>query len=189
MQGAGTAIGELPPYFMARAGISQYIRLDIPVHVHHVRYISVLFLWVLLDFYFSMSELLKLELAFSSYVLKKKKILFLQAQVVRVSQTFSTAFKKAQQKKSPYPVKWSLKRNLTVQSILKYIHISLFPTARLSGTDPDDEELEEVEELERLTSLKNQSLWTKIKKVILDLVERVGFFGILVCASVSTVNM
>ncbi|XP_073257303.1 vacuole membrane protein 1-like isoform X2 [Porites lutea] len=56
--------------------------------------------------------------------------------------------------------------------------------ARLSGTDPDDEELEEVEELERLTSLKNQSLWTKIKKVILDLVERVGFFGILVCASV-----
>lgn len=56
--------------------------------------------------------------------------------------------------------------------------------ARLSGTDPGDEELEEVEELERLTSLKNQSLWTKIKKVILDLVERVGFFGILVCASV-----
>ena len=57
--------------------------------------------------------------------------------------------------------------------------------ARLSGTDPDDEELEEVEELERLTSLKDQSLWTKLKKVVLDLVERVGFFGILVCASVS----
>lgn len=56
--------------------------------------------------------------------------------------------------------------------------------ARLSGTDPDDEELEEVEELERLTSLKDQSLWTKLKKVVLDLVERVGFFGILVCASV-----
>lgn len=91
MQGAGTAIGELPPYFMARAGISQYIKLGIPVHVHHVHYISVLFLWVLLDFYFSMSELLKLELAFSSYVLKK--ILFFQAQV---SQIFSTAFKKAQ---------------------------------------------------------------------------------------------
>ena len=44
---------------------------------------------------------------------KKKKILFLQAQVVHVSQTFSTAFKKAQRKqKSPYSVKWSLKRNL-----------------------------------------------------------------------------
>ena len=81
------------------------------------------------------------------------------------------------------------KTQLTEQSILKYIHISLFPTARLSGTDPDDEELEEVEELERLTSLRNQSLWTKIKKIILDLVERVGFFGILVCASVSTVNV
>lgn len=46
-----------------------------------------------------MSERLKLELAFSSFVLKKK-ILFLQAQVVHVSQTFSTAFKKAQQKKN-----------------------------------------------------------------------------------------
>ncbi|KAK2558269.1 Vacuole membrane protein 1 [Acropora cervicornis] len=56
--------------------------------------------------------------------------------------------------------------------------------ARLSGNDPDDEELEEVEELERLTSLKDQSLWTKLKKCVLDLVERVGFFGILVCASV-----
>ena len=30
----------------------------------------------------------------------EKKILFLQAQVVHVSQTFSTAFKKAQQKKN-----------------------------------------------------------------------------------------
>ena len=88
-------------------------------------------------------------------------------------------------KKSPYFVKWSLKRNL---SIKVHTHFSISP-ARFSGTDPDDEELEEVEELERLTSLKNQSLWTKIKKVILDLVERVGFFGILVCASVSTVNM
>ena len=56
----------------------------------------------------------------------------------------------------------------------------------MSGNDPDDEELEEVEELERLTSLKDQSLWTKLKKCVLDLVERVGFFGILVCASVSS---
>ena len=83
----------------------------------------------------------------------------------------------------------TLLNGLFTEQVLKYTHISLFPPARLSGSDPDDEELEEVEELERLTSLKNQSLWTKIKKVILDLVERVGFFGILVCASVSTVNM
>ena len=61
----------------------------------------------------------------------------------------------------------------------------LFSSARLSGEDPDDEELEEVEELERMTSLANQSLWTRLKKMVLDLVERVGFFGILVCASVS----
>ena len=68
-----------------------------------------------------------------------------------------------------------------------YTNRWFFYTARLSGTDPDDEELEEVEELERLTSLKDQSLWTKLKKVVLDLVERVGFFGILVCASVSNI--
>ena len=61
----------------------------------------------------------------------------------------------------------------------------VFSSARLSGTDPDDEELEEVEELERLTSLADQSLWTRLKKMVHDLVERVGFFGILVCASVS----
>lgn len=61
----------------------------------------------------------------------------------------------------------------------------LFSSARLSGEDPDDEELEEVEELERMTSLANQSLWTRLKKMVLDLVERVGFLGILVCASVS----
>lgn len=71
--------------------------------------------------------------------------------------------------------------------LIWYIH--LFSSARLSGTDPDDEELEEVEELERLTSLANQSLWTRLKKMVLDLVERVGFFGILVCASVSKTTM
>ena len=92
MQGAGTAIGELPPYFMARAGI---------ISIYQTRYTCTCTLYlcpifvVLLDFYFSMSERLKLELAFSSFVLKKKKIMFLQAQVVHVSQTFSTAFKKA----------------------------------------------------------------------------------------------
>ena len=60
-----------------------------------------------------------------------------------------------------------------------------FLLARLSGSDPDDEELEEVEELERLTSVADQDLWTRAKKFVHDLVERVGFFGILVCASVS----
>ena len=72
-------------------------------------------------------------------------------------------------------------KNLPIDFCMYFVCIS----ARLSGTDPDDEELEEVEELERLTSLANQSLWTRLKKMVLELVERVGFFGILVCASVS----
>lgn len=57
-------------------------------------------------------------------------------------------------------------------------------TARLSGIEPDDEELEEIEELERMNSTADQDIWTRVKKFIHDLVERVGFFGILVCASV-----
>ncbi|XP_031560842.1 vacuole membrane protein 1-like isoform X2 [Actinia tenebrosa] len=56
--------------------------------------------------------------------------------------------------------------------------------ARLTGVEPDDEELNEVEELERMTSAAGQDIWTRTKKFIHDLVERVGFFGILVCASV-----
>ncbi|EDO42085.1 predicted protein [Nematostella vectensis] len=56
--------------------------------------------------------------------------------------------------------------------------------ARLSGVEPDDEELDEVEELERMTSAAGQDLWTKAKKFVHDFVERVGFFGILICASV-----
>lgn len=48
----------------------------------------------------------------------------------------------------------------------------------------DDEDLEEVEKLEELESAKELDLWTRIKKGILDLVQRMGFFGILVCASV-----
>ena len=50
----------------------------------------------------------------------------------------------------------------------------------------DDEDLEEVEKLEELQSGKELDFWTRIKKGILDLVQRVGFFGILVCASVIT---
>lgn len=56
--------------------------------------------------------------------------------------------------------------------------------ARLSGVEFDDEDLEEVEKLEELKSAKELDLWTRIKKGIFDLVQRMGFFGILVCASV-----
>lgn len=55
----------------------------------------------------------------------------------------------------------------------------------MSGIEPDDEELDEIEELERMTSAAGQDIWTRAKKFVHDFVERVGFFGILVCASVS----
>jgi hypothetical protein len=54
----------------------------------------------------------------------------------------------------------------------------------LSGVELDDEDLEEVEKLEELESAKELDLWTRVKKAIFDLVQRMGFFGILVCASV-----
>ena len=56
--------------------------------------------------------------------------------------------------------------------------------ARLSGVELDDEDLEEVEKLEELESAKELDLWTRVKKGIFDLVQRMGFFGILVCASI-----
>lgn len=56
--------------------------------------------------------------------------------------------------------------------------------ARLSGVDLDDEDLEEVEKLEELESAKELDLWTRTKKGIFDFVKRMGFFGILVCASI-----
>lgn len=38
--------------------------------------------------------------------------------------------------------------------------------------------------LEELNSAKELDLWTRIKKSIFDFVQRMGFIGILVCASV-----
>lgn len=63
--------------------------------------------------------------------------------------------------------------------------------ARLSGYDPDDEtetDLKELEELERKLKNKEQmTLMEKLKVSIEMVVERVGFLGILACASVSCV--
>lgn len=61
--------------------------------------------------------------------------------------------------------------------------------ARLSGYDPDDEtetELKELEDLER--KLKNKEQMTIIERLkvsVEQVVEKVGFLGILACASVS----
>lgn len=57
--------------------------------------------------------------------------------------------------------------------------------ARLSGYDPDDEEMAEFEELQRLKERpEDMSFIDRAKLSIEKLVERVGFFGILACASI-----
>lgn len=62
--------------------------------------------------------------------------------------------------------------------------------ARLSGYDPDDEEMAEFEELQRLKDRpEDMSFIDRAKLSVEKLVERVGFFGILACASVSSVKI
>lgn len=57
--------------------------------------------------------------------------------------------------------------------------------ARLSGYDPDDEEMAEFEELQRLKERpEDMSFLDRAKLSVEKLVERVGFFGILACASI-----
>lgn len=59
--------------------------------------------------------------------------------------------------------------------------------ARLSGHDPDDEEMAEFEELQRLKDRPEEMSWLDRAKLSVEkLVEKVGFFGILACASVSS---
>ncbi|XP_023688805.1 vacuole membrane protein 1 isoform X1 [Paramormyrops kingsleyae] len=55
--------------------------------------------------------------------------------------------------------------------------------ARLSGTEPDDEDYEEFEEmLEQAESA--QDFATRAKLAVQKMVQKVGFFGILACASI-----
>eukprot|EP00794_Sanderia_malayensis_P014085 gene14085-15556_t len=53
--------------------------------------------------------------------------------------------------------------------------------ARLSGTEVDDEDLEKLEEI---IASEDKDVFTRIKRFVPELVERVGFFGILACASI-----
>lgn len=59
--------------------------------------------------------------------------------------------------------------------------------ARLSGYDPEDaEDLQEFEELQKKRETGEKlSLFESLKLGMEKIVERVGFFGILACASVS----
>ncbi|CAG0894244.1 unnamed protein product [Cyprideis torosa] len=56
--------------------------------------------------------------------------------------------------------------------------------ARLSGVHPDDEEYEEFEHLQQIKDAKEMSMMDRAKLGVERLVERVGFFGILACASI-----
>lgn len=59
--------------------------------------------------------------------------------------------------------------------------------ARLSGYDPEDaEDLQQFEELQKKRELGEKlNMFEKLKLLMERIVERVGFFGILACASVS----
>lgn len=58
--------------------------------------------------------------------------------------------------------------------------------ARLSGIDPDDddEELKEFEELQKKKQLNDLTIIERGKLFVEDIVQKVGFFGILACASI-----
>nr|XP_046267780.1 vacuole membrane protein 1-like isoform X2 [Scatophagus argus] len=55
--------------------------------------------------------------------------------------------------------------------------------ARLSGTDPDDEDYQRFEEMLDHTQ-SDQDIATRAKVAVQKLIQRVGFFGILACASI-----
>lgn len=67
---------------------------------------------------------------------------------------------------------------------LEYYFFSL-STAQLSGNEGEDLDYEQIEAL--LHSERRDPL-TRAKKAIYRLVKKVGFFGILLCASVSLLN-
>lgn len=91
---------------------------------------------------------------------------------------------------------WNIMRKVKLESIMWGAGTALgeLPpyfmarTARLSGHDPDDEdeELREFEELQlkKKTDPKSMTFMDKLKLSVENIVNRVGFFGILACASV-----
>lgn len=56
--------------------------------------------------------------------------------------------------------------------------------ARLSGVEPDSEEYEEFEDMMEQSQGGQQNFLTRMKVGIQRLVQRIGFFGILACASI-----
>lgn len=58
-------------------------------------------------------------------------------------------------------------------------------SAMLTGVDPDDEEYEEAaQKIESMANSNDTTLYTRAMKIMKDLVEKVGFFGIMLAASI-----
>ncbi|EDV23243.1 uncharacterized protein TRIADDRAFT_27759 [Trichoplax adhaerens] len=55
--------------------------------------------------------------------------------------------------------------------------------ARLSGSEIDMDD-EEIEEMEAMLASENKDVMTRVKKAVHNLVQKAGFFGILLCASI-----
>ena len=59
-------------------------------------------------------------------------------------------------------------------------------SAMLTGVDPDDDDYEEAtQRIETMTNSDDGSLYTRVMKLMKVLVEKAGFLGILLAASVS----
>ena len=59
--------------------------------------------------------------------------------------------------------------------------------ATLSGIDPDDEDYEEAAQMFDEEADENSNIVNRVKLGMKKLVQKVGFFGILLCASVSII--
>lgn len=69
--------------------------------------------------------------------------------------------------------------------IAYYVFFMLYSYYRISPDDDDDEDLKEFEELQKKQQNREKlSMIEKGKLFVEELVQKVGFFGILACASV-----
>ena len=92
------------------------------------------------------------------------------------------------------PSLWNIMTKVRVESFLWGVGTALgeLPpyfmarASRLSGYDPDDaEEMQEFEELQKKRETGQKlNIFDKMKVAMERIVERIGFFGILACASV-----
>lgn len=96
------------------------------------------------------------------------------------------------------PSLWNIMSKVRVESFLWGVGTALgelppyfmAKASRLSGYDPDDaEEMQEFEELQKKRETGQKlNIFDKMKVAMERIVERIGFFGILACASVSILN-